>query len=145
MNYCQNPSLGFAKVQAKCEGWESHFMLPRVWESVREWTPTLPNEFPLWELKSQWISKSLYSNFRGQNLLDWWFPSNIGKIFKRRCLKWAYMTHLDTLNTSYGQKRGWESNWQIWLLITENQVLQPHFEGMWGWHSHSRNGDLGVL
>ncbi len=32
---------------------------------------------------------------------------------ERRCLKWARMTHLDTLNTSYGQKKGWESNWQF--------------------------------
>ncbi len=30
------PRQGLAKVWAKCEGWESHFMLPRVWESVRE-------------------------------------------------------------------------------------------------------------
>jgi hypothetical protein len=26
-----------------------------------------------------------------------------------------------------------------------SSVSQPHFEGVWGWHSHSRNGDLGVL
>jgi hypothetical protein len=31
-----NTSLGLAKVQANNEGQESHFMLPRVWESVRE-------------------------------------------------------------------------------------------------------------
>jgi hypothetical protein len=24
-------------------------------------------------------------------------------------------------------------------------LSQPHFEGVWGWHSHSRNEDLGVL
>ncbi len=24
-------------------------------------------------------------------------------------------------------------------------VLQPYFESVWGWDSHSRNGDLGVL
>ncbi len=30
-----------------------------------------------------------------------------------RCLKWALMTHLDTWNTSYGQKKGRESNWQF--------------------------------
>jgi hypothetical protein len=32
---------------------------------------------------------------------------------KCRCLKWVRMTHLDTWNTSYGQKKGWESNWQF--------------------------------
>jgi hypothetical protein len=44
------PRLGFAKVQAKSEAWGSHFMLPGVWENVREWTSTIPSELPLWEL-----------------------------------------------------------------------------------------------
>jgi len=30
------PRQGLAKVQAKYEAWESHFMLPGVQESVRE-------------------------------------------------------------------------------------------------------------
>jgi hypothetical protein len=47
------PRQGLAKVWAKCEGWEAHFMLSGMWGSVREWTPTLPNELPLWELESQ--------------------------------------------------------------------------------------------
>jgi len=51
---------GLAKVWAKSEAWESHFMLLGVWESVREWTPALPSEFPLWELRvpmDSWIFK----------------------------------------------------------------------------------------
>jgi hypothetical protein len=32
---------------------------------------------------------------------------------EHRCLKWVRMTHLDTWNTSYGQKKGQESNWQF--------------------------------
>jgi hypothetical protein len=64
------------KVRAKCEGRESHFMPPGVWESMREWTPTLPNELPLWEFgvlmdyqifrewlqrsKPIWLRSSLY-------------------------------------------------------------------------------------
>ncbi len=32
---------------------------------------------------------------------------------KHRCLKWACITHLDIWNTSYGQKKGRESNWQF--------------------------------
>ncbi len=35
------------------EVWESHLMLPGVQKNVREWTLTLPSEFPFWELKSQ--------------------------------------------------------------------------------------------
>jgi hypothetical protein len=30
----------------------------------------------------------------------------IGKLLKRRCLKWACITHLNIWNTSYGQKKG---------------------------------------
>jgi hypothetical protein len=33
-----------------------------------------------------------------------------GKLLKRRYLKWARITHLDIWNTSYGQKKGRESN-----------------------------------
>ncbi len=32
---------------------------------------------------------------------------------KLRCLKWARITQLDISNTSYGQKKGQESNWQF--------------------------------
>ncbi len=32
---------------------------------------------------------------------------------ERKCLKWALMTHLNSLNTSYGQMKGQESNWQF--------------------------------
>jgi len=35
------------------------------------------------------------------------------KLLKRRCLKWARITHSDICNTSYGQKKGRESNCQF--------------------------------
>jgi hypothetical protein len=37
----------------------------------------------------------------------------IGIFLKRRCLKWARIAHLDIWNTSYGQKKGRESNCQF--------------------------------
>jgi hypothetical protein len=37
----------------------------------------------------------------------------VGKLLKRRCLKWARIAHLDILKESYGQKKGRESNWQF--------------------------------
>jgi hypothetical protein len=40
-------------------------------------------------------------------------PYIIGNLLKRRCLKWARIAHLDIWNTSYGQKKGWESNCQF--------------------------------
>ncbi len=46
------PIQGLAKVRAKYEAQESHFMLPGVQESVREWTLTLLSELSLWELES---------------------------------------------------------------------------------------------
>jgi hypothetical protein len=88
-------------------------MLLEVQESVREWTFTLLSEFPLWEVETQWTSESSKSDCMGQNPLDWQVPYIIKKILELRCLKWAHMTHLDTLNTSYGQKKGQESNCQF--------------------------------
>jgi hypothetical protein len=37
----------------------------------------------------------------------------IEKLLKRRCLKWARIARLDIWNTSYGQKKGQESNCQF--------------------------------
>ncbi len=82
-------------------------------ENVREWTLTLPRQLPPGELESQWTPESLASNCRGQNPLYWGVLYIIKKILKRGCLKRDRMTHLDIWNTSYGQKQGWESNWQF--------------------------------
>jgi hypothetical protein len=40
------PQQELAKVWAKNEAQESHFMLLGMWEIVREWTSTLPSELP---------------------------------------------------------------------------------------------------
>jgi hypothetical protein len=37
----------------------------------------------------------------------------IRKLLERRCLKWACFAHLDIWSTSYGQKKGQESNYQF--------------------------------
>jgi hypothetical protein len=71
-------------------------MLPRVQESVKEWTLTLSNEFPFWELESQWTLEFLEGNYRGQNSMDWKVLYIIENLLERRCLKWARMTHLGT-------------------------------------------------
>jgi len=84
-----------------------------VKESVREWTVTFPREFPPWELESRWTFKCSKSDYRGQNPMDWVVLYTIENLLKRRCLKWARITHLDIWNTSYGQKKGHESNWQF--------------------------------
>jgi hypothetical protein len=107
------PKQGLARVRAKKEAWESHLMFMGVYESVREWTLTLPNELPLWELESWWTSEFSESNYKGQNPLDWRVFYIIRKLLGCRCLKWSCMTHLDNWNTSYGQKKGHKSNWQF--------------------------------
>jgi hypothetical protein len=45
-----------------------------------------------------------------------------GKLLELRCPKWACITHLDIWNTSYGQNKGRESNWQFnsWPLKGKN-------------------------
>jgi hypothetical protein len=93
---------------------------------VKEWTLTLPRELPLWELESQWTFKSLESDCRGPNSMDWQVPYIIEKLLECKFLKWARMIHLDTPNTSYGQKKGRESNWQFdsWPLKVKNR---PNF------------------
>jgi len=81
-------------------------------------TLTLPRELPPWELESRWTPECSKSDCKGQNSMDWGFFYTIENLLKFRCLKWARMTHLDIWNTSYGQKKGresncWESNWQF--------------------------------
>jgi hypothetical protein len=53
--------------------------------------------------------------------------------------------------------RPWVGSWSVMRLNLlkfrplctpfnfRTYLSQPHFEGVWGWHSHSWNGDLGVL
>jgi hypothetical protein len=52
-------------------------------------------------------------DFRGQNLWPQRVLYIIENLLKHRCLKWARIVHLDIWNTSYGQKKGRESNWQF--------------------------------
>jgi hypothetical protein len=64
-------------------------------------------------LESQWTSKFSKGECKGQNTLDWKVPYIIGKLLERKFLEWALITHLNISNTSYGQKKGQESNWQF--------------------------------
>jgi hypothetical protein len=100
---CHSFSLGLAtkawlaKVRAKNEVRESHFMLPGVWESVKEWTSTFPSELPLWELESQWTSESFKGRLQGSKLIGLKsFFYIIDFFLEFKCLKWALMTHLAT-------------------------------------------------
>jgi len=116
-NVCRNPNLGLATKackRARQEGnpGDTPYIL-EVQENVRVWTLTLPRQLPLGELESRRILEFSLSNRRGQNPLVWKVLYIIEKLLKHRCLKWARITHLDIWNTSYGQKKGQESNWQF--------------------------------
>jgi hypothetical protein len=50
---------------------------------------------------------------RGQNTSPWGVLYTVGKFLKCRCPKWPRMSRLDICSTSYGRKKGWESNWQF--------------------------------
>jgi len=107
---------GIARVRAKRKpgshitySWECK----KVLESVREWTLTLPRQLPLWKMESWWTPETSKSDCRGQNSMAYGVLYINGKILKRRCLKWARIAHSDIWNTSYGQKKGRESNCQF--------------------------------
>jgi hypothetical protein len=85
------------------------------------------------------LPKTQSSSSGGQNIS---FFYTIGKVFKCRCPKWPHMSHLDICSSSYGQKKGRESNWQF-----DSQPLkvknQPEFDVCrrsvtWRWKSSQR-------
>jgi len=85
----------------------------KMWGSVREWTLTLPRQLPFWEMESRWTPETSESDCRGQTSISYGVLYIIGKLLEHRCLKWARIAHLDIWNTSYGQKKGRESNCQF--------------------------------
>jgi hypothetical protein len=50
---------------------------------------------------------------KGQNTLHWGVLGTVEKVLKCKCPKWPRMSHLDICSTSYGRKKGRESNWQF--------------------------------
>jgi hypothetical protein len=65
------------------------------------------------KLESSRTPKNSELNYRGQNISHWGVFDVIGKVLKCKRLKWPCMSHLDICSSSYGQKKGRESNWQF--------------------------------
>jgi hypothetical protein len=112
----ESQGKGIARVRAKrIPG--SHITYSReckkVWRSVTEWTLTLPRQLALWEMDSRWTPETSESDCRGQTSMSCGVFYIIGKLLKCKCLKWVRIAHLDVWNTSYGQKKGQESNCQF--------------------------------
>jgi len=64
-------------------------------------------------MESQWTPKTSEGDFIGQNSMACGVLYIIRKLLQHKCLKWARIAHLDIRNTSYGQKKGRESNCQF--------------------------------
>jgi hypothetical protein len=74
-----------------------------------------------WE--SSGIPENSEFDCRGHNSSPWGVLYIVEKVLKCRCPKWPCMSHLDICNTSYGRKKGQESNWQFdsWPLKVGNR------------------------
>jgi hypothetical protein len=72
-----------------------------------------PNTPKVGDLESSGTPKCLEFNRKAQNTSHWGFLGVIGKVLKRRYTKWPRIGHLDICSSSYGQKKGRESNWQF--------------------------------
>jgi hypothetical protein len=107
-------SLGVkAKALQGCELRGSRGVTSHTLGSVREWTLTLLRQLPLWEMESRWTPETSESDLNGQNSMACAILYIIEKLLKLRCLKWARIVHSNIWNTSYGQKKGRESNCQF--------------------------------
>jgi hypothetical protein len=120
------PRQGVARLRAKRETQESLHMLSgvqRVWGNEPSHSQ-VNSHVGSWSLER--TPEFLERDCKGQNSSPWKILYIIGKLLTRKCLKWARIAHLDTCNTSYGQKNGRESNWQFdsWPLKVRNR---PNF------------------
>jgi hypothetical protein len=92
---CHNPSLGLMTKARACKvaSQEEAYEWKKVWGNEPSHSPV---NFHFGSLESQWTPEFLESDCKNQNPMDWKFIYIIGKLLKRKCLKWARMTHLDT-------------------------------------------------
>jgi len=87
-----------------------------MWGGIYDATPlggkcevaTLAPENGTWETSR--TPENSKCNCRGQNTLHLGILYTVGKVLECRCPKWSRMSHLNICNTSYGQKKGQESN-----------------------------------
>jgi hypothetical protein len=86
------------------------------------WSPTLGK---VGDLESFGTPKCLELDSKAQNTSHWSVLGVIGKVLKPRYRKCPRIGNVDICSPSYGQKKGWESNWQFdsQPLKVENQPL----------------------
>ncbi len=80
-----------------------------TWSSVG----VKPNTWKSGDLESSETPECLELDSKGKNTSHWVVLGVIGKVLKRRYLKWPRIGHLDVCSPSYEQKKGQESNYQF--------------------------------
>jgi len=92
-----------------------------LWPSVR----VKPNTSKVGDLESSGTPECSELDSKAQNTSHWSVLDVIGKVLKRKYRKWSHIGHSDICSPSYGQKKGWESNWQFdsWPLKVGNWPL----------------------
>jgi hypothetical protein len=80
-----------------------------LWPSVG----VKPNTSKVGDLESSGTPECLEFDRKAQNTSHWCVLGVIGKVLKRRYIKWPRIGHLDICSSSYGQKKGRESNCQF--------------------------------
>jgi hypothetical protein len=80
-----------------------------LWQSVG----VKPNIPKVGDLESSGTLECLEFDNKAQNTFHWGVLDVIEKVLKRRYPKWPRIGHLDICSSSYGQKKGRESNWQF--------------------------------
>ncbi len=123
----RSPGITFSAFESakKCEGMNPH---------TPKWTLILEVRIPNGFMNVQ------RAIARGQNPSVQKVFYIIGNLLKWRCLKWVCITHLDIWNTSYDQKKGWESTRNqpgiklvIWFPIikTQESTRFPRVQVAW--------------
>ncbi len=115
-----------------------------TWSSVG----VKPNTWKSGDLESSGTPECLELDSKGQNTSHWGVLGVIGKVLKRRYLKWPRIGHLDICSPSYGQKKGRESNWQFDSrpLKVGNRPL-PDFRfgsATWRWKDLDKGYNFGL-
>jgi hypothetical protein len=99
-----------------------------LWPSVG----VKPNTSKVGDLESSGTPECLEFDSKAQNTSHWSVLGFIGKVLKRRYLKWPRISHLDIYSPSYGQKEVRESNWQFDsrpLKVGNRPLPDIRFEG----------------
>jgi hypothetical protein len=130
---CRNPGLGLA---TKARGLQScgpssrpgsHITCSRDCRECEGMNLHTPKWIPMLGVGERWSPKGTPKTSEGDlRLQDSMACGTLyinGKLLEGRCLKWARIAHLYIWNTSYGQKKGLESNSQFdfWPLKVGNR------------------------